>query len=56
MDQNGTLYVADYGNHRVLKYLPGSLNSIIVTGINATAGSALNQLNNPISIIVDNNR
>jgi hypothetical protein len=55
MDSNGTLYVADDGNQRVLKYPSGSLNGILVAGINGSAGSSLSQLNGPISIVVDNN-
>jgi tripartite motif-containing protein 71 len=54
-DENGTLYVADSSNERVLKYVSGSLNGILVAGENSTAGSNLTSLNNPLSVIVDNN-
>ncbi|CAF4116996.1 unnamed protein product, partial [Adineta steineri] len=50
-----SLYVADSGNHRVLKFPSGSTNATygtVVAGDNG-AGSGANQLNNPRSIIVD---
>lgn len=60
----GKLYVADRGNHRVLRW--NSLNAYIngsdaeaVFGqpdfITGTSGLAANKMNNPISVIVDNN-
>ncbi|CAF1193263.1 unnamed protein product [Adineta steineri] len=50
-----SLYVADSGNHRVLKFPSGSTNATygtVVAGGNG-AGSGANQLNYPRSIIVD---
>ena len=51
-----TLYVADRSNHRVQKYLRGSLNGTTVAGqANATTCSSYQCLWNPTSIALDNN-
>ena len=47
-----SLYVADSGNHRVIKLPAGSLTGKVVAGT-GTAGSSLNQLNGPRGIHVD---
>ncbi len=52
VDGTGTVYVADYGNHRVQKWLPGSTSGITVAGGNGQ-GTANNQLSNPTGIFVD---
>jgi len=55
IDSSGNIYVADWGNGRILEFPPGSTgatNGIIVAGGNGT-GSALNQLDNPITVFVD---
>lgn len=49
------MYVCDTGNHRILKYVNGSTNGITIAGIDSSAGSALNQLNNPRSFAFDEN-
>ncbi|CAF1424240.1 unnamed protein product [Adineta steineri] len=52
-----SLYVADTGNNRVLKFSSGSTkatNGTVVAGGNG-AGSGANQLKNPRSILVDSN-
>ena len=46
------LYVVDSGNHRVQQWIIGASSGTTVAGGNS-AGSALNQLNNPRSIISD---
>jgi gliding motility-associated-like protein len=56
VDQQGYIYVADYGNSRIQKFPPGSSSStdgITIAGGNQQ-GSAANQLNQPISVFVDN--
>ena len=51
-----TLYVADRFNHRVQKYLRGSLNGTTVAGqANATTCSSYQCLSHPISIALDDN-
>jgi len=55
VDASGNLYVADQYNHRIQKFPAGSTagsNGITVAGT-GTAGSAANQLNNPVSVFVD---
>jgi gliding motility-associated-like protein len=55
VDGSGSLYVADEGNNRVMKFPPGSTsgtNGVVVAG-GYGEGSAANQLNSPNSIYVD---
>jgi gliding motility-associated-like protein len=55
VDGHGNLYVSDYGNHRVIKFPPGSVggtNGQIVAG-NGVAGAGLHQLNYPTGISLD---
>ncbi len=50
-----SLYVADSGNHRIIKFPSGSnstTSGTVVAG-NGVPGSAANQLNNPTSVVVD---
>ena len=47
LDSNQNVYVVDCNNHRVQKFLSGSLNGVTITGTTASSGSALNQLSNP---------
>ncbi|CAF0822768.1 unnamed protein product [Adineta steineri] len=52
-----SLYVADSGNNRILKFASGSTSATygtVVAGGNG-AGSGANQLNSPRSIVVDSN-
>jgi sugar lactone lactonase YvrE len=51
-EKTGNLYVTDYINHRVQRWSPGSKEGVTVCGGN-DAGSRLNQLNYPCSVIVD---
>ena len=55
MAGNQTLYIADYGNHRIQKWPAGATSGITVAGVTGSAGSSLAQLKNPIAIAVDNN-
>ena len=50
---NGSLYVADYGNDRVLRFQEGSLRGEIVAGT-GLSGVGLSQLNAPSGIHLDN--
>ncbi|CAF1377578.1 unnamed protein product [Rotaria sp. Silwood1] len=53
LDSNDSLYVADYDNHRVQKYLKGASTGTTVAGKNVTATTALDNLYYPTGIIVD---
>ena len=47
VDSNQNLYVVDCFNHRVQKFVNGSLNGVTIAGITGSSGSALNQLASP---------
>jgi hypothetical protein len=47
VDSNGNLYVSDYYNYRVQKYVNGSTIGVTVAGIFASKGVSLNQLGGP---------
>ncbi len=53
-DDNGFLYVSDQQNNRVQRYPPNSLNGTMVAGQGGGGSNALNGLNNPAGIDVDN--
>ena len=53
VDLQGNLYVADFGNHRVVKWAPNASSGVVVAGGNGS-GAAANQLNGPQGIFVDN--
>ena len=56
LTSENTLYVADWLNHRVQKYLRGSLNGTTVAGqANATTCSSYQCLQGPSSIALDDN-
>ena len=52
VDGSGNVFVADYVNHRIQKWLPGATTGITVAGGNG-AGSAANQLNIPSAVFLD---
>ena len=54
MDYANNLYVADYSNHRVQKYLFGSSFGQTIAG-NGTNSSSPYHLSNPSHIIIDAN-
>jgi hypothetical protein len=54
LDYANNLYIADYSNHRIQKYLFGSSTATTIAG-NGTLGSSQYQLNNPSWIIMDSN-
>jgi sugar lactone lactonase YvrE len=49
---DGTTYVADYNNHRVLKFAAGALEGEVVAG-GYKAGNELHELNYPTDVFVD---
>ena len=49
---DGTMYIPDLGNSRILKWLPGASSGIVVAGGNGI-GSAANQFNRPTSVFLD---
>ncbi|CAF1317093.1 unnamed protein product [Adineta steineri] len=53
LDSKNNMYVADYNNARIQKYVNGSTVGITIAGINSSAGSALNKLNVPRDIVID---
>ena len=52
VDQLGTVYVADWGNARVMRWLKGVEEGTIVVGGNGV-GQQSNQLNGPIDLSFD---
>ncbi|UJR32582.1 hypothetical protein I4U23_020042 [Adineta vaga] len=54
VDEDQTLYVADWGNDRILEWKYGSTSGQVVAGGNGR-GSRLDQLHHPTDVIVDKN-
>jgi len=54
-DQQQTIYVADYGNHRIIKWNFSERNGEVVAGGNGE-GNRIDQLNRPINVILDRNK
>jgi sugar lactone lactonase YvrE len=52
LDQNGYMYIVDYGNSRIMRWVLGSTSGILVAGT-ISRGSLPNQLNDPNSVRVD---
>ena len=52
VDENQTIYIADFKNHRVVAWKAGSTTGEVVAGGNGQ-GILLNQLNHPTDVIVD---
>ncbi len=55
VDENQTVYVADYGNQRVQKWLAGAASGVTVAGVTGMTGSSPMRLANPIAVLVDSN-
>jgi len=54
LDYKGTMFIADYNNHRIQKYVRGSMNGTTVAGFgNGTSSTSPNGLTSPIHVIVD---
>jgi len=54
-DQQQTMYVADFGNHRIIKWNFGERNGEVVAGGNGQ-GNRIDQLNCPFNVILDQNK
>lgn len=56
VDNTGNIYVADENNNRIQKWAPGATSGVTVAGGKGYgSGSANNQLDHPIGIVVDEN-
>ena len=54
LDYKGTMFIADYNNHRIQKYVRNSMNGTTVAGFgNGTSSTLLYGLNIPVHVIVD---
>ena len=54
VDTSKTLYISDFGNNRVQKFLAGATNGTTVAGnFNGTSGSDLSALDSPYGIAID---
>jgi len=54
LDYKGTMFIADRNNHRIQKYVRGSMNGTTVAGFgNGTSGTSLYGLATPSHVIVD---
>ncbi|CAF4991906.1 unnamed protein product, partial [Rotaria sp. Silwood1] len=53
VDANYTLYIADYGNHRIQKWIAGAMNATTVAGVSGVLGSWSYQLYYPTAITFD---
>ncbi len=53
VDKNAVVYISDYGNYRVQKWLPGAVAGTTVAGITGVTGNAANQFEHPYGIQVD---
>ena len=52
VDQNQTVYIADWDNHRIMAWTVGAITGQVVAGGNGS-GSRLDQLNHPTTAMVD---
>ncbi|CAF5130095.1 unnamed protein product, partial [Rotaria sp. Silwood1] len=52
VDQLGTVYVADSGNHRIMRWPKGATQGTVIVGGNGQ-GAQSNQLNHPIDLSFD---
>ncbi len=52
IDDDQTIYVADWGNHRIVEWKRNAINGQIVAGGNSS-GKRNDQLNNPSKVIID---
>ncbi len=55
VDDDQTVYVADYSNHRIVEWKWGATSGQVVAGGNGS-GSGAHQLSNPADVIVDKER
>ncbi len=52
IDDDETVYVADYSNHRIVEWINDAKNGQVVAGGNGQ-GNQNNQLNSPTNVIID---
>ncbi|CAF5160300.1 unnamed protein product, partial [Rotaria sp. Silwood1] len=52
VDQLGTVYVADFGNHRIMRWPKGAKQGSVIIGGNGR-GAQSNQLDRPIGLSFD---
>ncbi|CAF5089436.1 unnamed protein product [Rotaria sp. Silwood1] len=52
VDQLGTVYVADFGNHRIMRWPKGATQGSVIVGENGQ-GAQSNQLDGPIGLSFD---
>ncbi|CAF5090378.1 unnamed protein product, partial [Rotaria sp. Silwood1] len=52
VDDGLTIYVADWGNHRIVEWKSGATNGKVVAGANGQ-GNGANQLYGPRDVIID---
>jgi hypothetical protein len=56
IDDNNTLYICDYNNHRIQKWVQGATSGMTVAGSSAgTQGSSSTLLKNPLDLTFDQN-
>ena len=55
VDLFGTVYVADYNNHRIMKWRKNTTNGTLVAGISGSAGTSPAHLYHPSGIYFDKN-
>jgi hypothetical protein len=54
VDQSGTVYAADYGNHRIVRWLKGAQSGTVIAG-DQGQGNLSTQLNHPYDLAFDRN-
>ncbi|CAF5224208.1 unnamed protein product, partial [Rotaria magnacalcarata] len=52
VDQLGTIYVTDDGNHRIMRWPKGATQGSVIVGGNGGGGQS-NQLNGPVGLSFD---
>ena len=55
VDDNRTLYIADFYNNRIQMWKYNATSGLTVAGVNGSSGSSLNRLNGPGAVVVDTN-
>ena len=53
--RTGSIYIADFINHRVQRYAPGAINGSTVVGVTSVSGTSPVLLNGPASVFLNAN-
>ncbi|UJR11880.1 hypothetical protein I4U23_016059 [Adineta vaga] len=53
VDKKGNIYISEYTNNRIQKYISGSTSGITIAGITGSPGSSLNQFSAPRYFALD---